>query len=154
MNKPNQVTREQFHYFLAMQTRWADCDMYGHVNNVTYYSYFDTATNRFLIEHLGFNPATAQEIGLVVDSQCSFLAELNYPEAIDVAVAIEKIGNSSLQYRLAIFKQGQTAAAAQGRMVHVFVHRDSRKPTALSEQTRALLQPFLLEAHVSATTNA
>lgn len=144
MNKPDLLQRSDFHYFLPMQTRWADCDMYGHVNNVTYYSYFDTATNRFLIEHLGFNPATAQQIGLVVDSQCSFLAELNYPESIEVAVAIGKISNSSLQYQLAIFKQDEAKPAAQGRMVHVFVDRETRKPVPLDDATRLQLQPFVL----------
>ncbi len=147
MNKPQSLSRNAFTYFLSMQTRWADCDMYGHVNNVTYYSYFDTATNRFLIEHLDFNPANATNIGLVVDSQCSFLAELNYPECIDVAVAVAKIGNSSLQYQLAIFKQGSNIAAAQGRMIHVFVNRESRKPVALEQHTRSRLQHFLLKAN-------
>ncbi|MCL6241708.1 acyl-CoA thioesterase [Acinetobacter amyesii] len=127
-----------------MQTRWADNDMYGHVNNVTYYSYFDTAANALLIQHAGFDLRNTPIIGLVVDSACSFLQELSYPEIIEVGVAIEKIGNSSLRYDLAIFKQGQNEAAAQGHFVHVFVDRQTRKSTSIPEDMRDALTQFLL----------
>ena len=94
MSKPNLKTREQFKFFLPIQTRWADNDIYGHVNNVTYYSYFDTAANSLLIQKTGFNIHNSEIIGLVVDSACSFLQELSFPEMVEVGVAIGKIGNS------------------------------------------------------------
>lgn len=118
--------------------------MYGHVNNVTYYSYFDTAANALLIQHAGFDLQNTPIIGLVVDSACSFLQELSYPEIIEVGVAIEKIGNSSLRYDLAIFKQGQNEAAAQGHFVHVFVDRQTRKSTSIPDDMRDALTQFLL----------
>ena len=145
MSKPTLRTREQFKFFFNIQTRWADNDMYGHVNNVTYYSYFDTAANALLIQHAGFQLKDSPIIGLVVDSACSFLQELSYPVIIEVGVAISKIGNSSLRYDLAIFKQGQDQAAAQGHFVHVFVDRQTRKSTSIPNDMRDALMQFLVK---------
>ncbi|WP_180022006.1 MULTISPECIES: thioesterase family protein [unclassified Acinetobacter] len=142
--KPETKHRQNYRFLFPIQTRWADNDMYGHVNNVTYYSYFDTAANALLIQHAGFDLRNTPIIGLVVDSACSFLQELSYPEIIEVGVAIEKIGNSSLRYDLAIFKQGQNEAAAQGHFVHVFVDRQTRKSTSIPEDMRDALTQFLL----------
>ncbi|MND26268.1 Thioesterase superfamily protein [compost metagenome] len=144
MTKPVLKTRDQFKFFLDIQTRWADNDIYGHVNNVTYYSYFDTAANALLIQKTGFDIHQSQSIGLVVDSACSFFQELSFPEIIQVGVAIGKIGNTSLRYELAIFKQGQEQASAQGHFVHVFVDRETRKTVPISESTRNVLEKFLL----------
>lgn len=144
MTKPVLKNRDQFKFFLDIQTRWADNDIYGHVNNVTYYSYFDTAANALLIQKTGFNIHQSQSIGLVVDSACSFFQELSFPEIIQVGVAIGKIGNTSLRYELAIFKQGQEQASAQGHFVHVFVDRETRKTVPISESTRDVLEKFLL----------
>ncbi|WP_180123650.1 thioesterase family protein [Acinetobacter sp. YH12097] len=142
--KPETKRRQNYRFLFPIQTRWADNDMYGHVNNVTYYSYFDTAANALLIQHAGFDLQNTPIIGLVVDSTCSFLQELSYPEIIEVGVAIEKIGNSSLRYDLAIFKQGQNEAAAQGHFVHVFVDRQTRKSTSIPDEMRDALTQFLL----------
>ena len=142
--KPETKRRQNYRFLFPIQTRWADNDMYGHVNNVTYYSYFDTAANALLIQHAGFDLQNTPIIGLVVDSACSFLQELSYPEIIEVGVAIEKIGNSSLRYDLAIFKQGQNEAAAQGHFVHVFVDRQTRKSTSIPDDMRNALTQFLL----------
>ncbi len=139
MSKPVLKTRAQFKFFFPIQTRWADNDIYGHVNNVTYYSYFDTAANSLLIQKTGFDIHTSEIIGLVVDSACSFLQELSFPEMIEVGVAIGKIGHSSLRYELAIFKQGQQQAAAQGHFVHVFVNRKNRKSIAIPPAMREAL---------------
>lgn len=144
MTKPVLKNRDQFKFFLDIQTRWADNDIYGHVNNVTYYSYFDTAANALLIQKTGFDIHQSQSIGLVVDSACSFFQELSFPEIIQVGVAIGKIGNTSLRYELAIFKQGQEQASAQGHFVHVFVDRETRKTLPISESTRDVLEKFLL----------
>jgi len=144
MTKPVLKNRDQFKFFLDIQTRWADNDIYGHVNNVTYYSYFDTAANALLIQKTGFNIHQSQSIGLVVDSACSFFQELSFPEIIQVGVAIGKIGNTSLRYELAIFKQGQDQSSAQGHFVHVFVDRETRKTVPISKSTRDVLEKFLL----------
>ena len=144
MTKPVLKTRDQFKFFLDIQTRWADNDIYGHVNNVTYYSYFDTAANALLIQKTGFDIHQSQSIGLVVDSACSFFQELSFPEIIQVGVAIGKIGNTSLRYELAIFKQGQEQASAQGHFVHVFIDRETRKTIPISEPTHNVLEKFLL----------
>ncbi|WP_312966996.1 acyl-CoA thioesterase [Acinetobacter gerneri] len=140
--KPTIKTREQYHFLFPIQTRWADNDMYGHVNNVTYYSYFDTAANALLIQKAAFDLRNSKIIGLVVDSACSFLQELSYPEIIEVGVAIKKIGTTSLTYDLAIFKQGQNDASAQGHFVHVFVDRETRKSTPIPVEMRDALTRF------------
>ncbi|MPW43008.1 acyl-CoA thioesterase [Acinetobacter guerrae] len=144
--KPIRRTRDQFHFFLNIQTRWADNDIYGHVNNVTYYSYFDTAANSLLIQHAGFDIHQSPIIGLVVDSACSFFQELSFPESIEVGVAIAKIGNSSLRYELAIFKQHHIEPSAQGHFVHVFVDRENRKSTTIPDAMRIALKPYVLKA--------
>ena len=143
--KPELKLRQNYTFLFPIQTRWADNDMYGHVNNVTYYSYFDTAANALLIQHAGFQLKDSPIIGLVVDSACSFLQELSYPEIIEVGVAISKIGNSSLRYDLAIFKEGQDQAAAQGHFVHVFVDRQTRKSTSIPNDMRDALMQFLVK---------
>lgn len=141
--KPETQLRADYHFFFPIQTRWADNDIYGHVNNVIYYSYFDTAANALLIQKAAFDIHHSPIIGLVVNSSCHFLQELTYPEIIEVGVAIEKIGNSSLSYKLAIFKQGQDQASAQGHFVHVFVNRQSKKSTPIPQQMRDALSAYL-----------
>lgn len=142
--KPEIKLRSQYHFLFPIQTRWADNDIYGHVNNVTYYSYFDTAANALLIQKTAFDIHHSPIIGLVVNSSCNFLAELTYPEIIEVGVAISQIGYSSLTYDLAIFKQGKEQASAQGSFVHVFVDRQTKKSTSIPDEMRDALQPFLM----------
>ena len=137
--KPNIRSRHHYSFIFQIQTRWADNDMYGHVNNVTYYSYFDTAANALLIQKTGFDIHEAKSIGLVVDSACSFFQELSYPEIIEVGVVISRLGNSSVQYDLAIFKQFHDVASAQGHFVHVFVDRQTRKSTSIPIEMRDAL---------------
>ena len=141
--KPKTQLRADYQFFFPIQTRWADNDLYGHVNNVIYYSYFNTAANALLIQKAAFDIHHSPVIGLVVNSSCHFLQELTYPEIIEVGVVIEKIGNSSLTYNLAIFKQGQDQAAAQGQFVHVFVDRQSKKSTPIPQQMRDALTAYL-----------
>ncbi|RKG46679.1 MULTISPECIES: acyl-CoA thioesterase [Acinetobacter] len=143
--KPTIRQRNQYRFIFPIQTRWADNDLYGHVNNVTYYSYFDTAANALLIQKAGFNIHHSPIIGLVVSSSCNFMQELSYPEIIEVGVAIQKIGNSSLSYDLAIFKQGQNHAAAQGNFVHVFVEREHKKSTPIPPEMRDALKHYLID---------
>ena len=136
--------REHYTFFLPIQTRWADNDLYGHVNNVTYYSYFDTAANALLIQEAAFDPKYSPMIGLVVSSNCQFNQELSYPEIIEVGVAIESMGNSSLSYDLAIFKRNSDTAAAQGNFVHVFVDRETRKSSTIPVEMRDALSRFVV----------
>jgi len=143
--KPKIRQRHQYAFIFPIQTRWADNDLYGHVNNVTYYSYFDTAANALLIQKAGFDIHHSPIIGLVVSSSCNFMQELSYPEIIEVGVAIEKIGNSSLIYDLAIFKQGQDHASAQGNFVHVFVERTHKKSTPIPSEMRDALVHYLID---------
>lgn len=111
-----------------------------------YYSFFDTAANALLIQKAGFQLQNAPIIGLVVNSSCNFMQELSYPEVIEVGVNIAKIGNSSLTYDLAIFKQGQNDAVAQGNFVHVFVDRQTRKSTPIPNEMRDTLHEYLSPA--------
>jgi acyl-CoA thioester hydrolase len=143
--KPKIRQRNQYAFIFPIQTRWADNDLYGHVNNVTYYSYFDTAANALLIQKAGFDIHHSPLIGLVVSSSCNFMQELSYPEIIEVGVAIEKIGRSSLSYDLAIFKQGQDHASAQGNFVHVFVERAHKKSTPIPLEMRDALTHYLID---------
>ncbi|TNL45176.1 acyl-CoA thioesterase [Acinetobacter bereziniae] len=143
--KPQIKLRDQYAFIFPIQTRWADNDIYGHVNNVTYYSYFDTAANALLIQKTDFDIHQSPIIGLVVNSSCDFFQELTYPEIIEVGVAITKIGNASLTYDLAIFKQGQSQASAQGQFVHVFVSRETKKSTPIPQDMRDALQIYLSE---------
>jgi acyl-CoA thioester hydrolase len=140
--KKNIKLRSEYAFFLPIQTRWSDNDQYGHVNNVAYYSYFDTAANALLIHKAGFDIKHSPIIGLVVDSACQFHKELSYPEIIEVGVTIQRIGRSSLHYDLAIFKQYQDKAVAQGHFVHVFVDRETRQSTPISQEMRDALSKY------------
>ena len=132
-------SRADFRHFAGLQTRWQDNDLYGHVNNVVYYSYFDTVVNRFLIDQGGLRIHTAEVIGVVVDSQCSYFSAIAYPEMIEAGLAVSKLGSSSVVYRVGIFRQGEPAAVAAGRFVHVFVGRGDRQPVPIPANIRAAL---------------
>lgn len=141
--KPQAKLRANYPFIFPIQTRWSDNDIYGHVNNVNYYSYFDSAANALLIQKAPFDIHHSPIIGLVVSSSCQFLQELSYPEIIEVGVAIKRIGNSSLEYDLAIFKVNQHAASAQGQFTHVFVDREQRKSTSIPTHMRQALQAYM-----------
>jgi acyl-CoA thioester hydrolase len=140
-NKPR--LRSDFVHFDSIDTRWADNDVYGHVNNVVYYSYFDTVVNRLLIENAWLDPGSSSTIGVVAETSCRYFASISYPEKIDVGLAVERLGNSSVIYRLGVFSQGTDSAAADGRFVHVYVDRESRKPAAIPDALRNGLQAYV-----------
>jgi acyl-CoA thioester hydrolase len=119
-----------------MGTRWADNDAYGHVNNVIYYSWFDTAVNAWLIEQDLLDVAAGDPIGLVVETGCRYAQPLSYPQPVDVGLAIEEVGKSSVRYRLGVFPQNHSEAAAEGYFIHVYVSRDSRRPVPLPARWR------------------
>jgi acyl-CoA thioester hydrolase len=123
-----------------------DNDAYGHVNNVTYYSYFDTAVNEHLIRVGGLDLRRDPAIGLVVETACRFHRSLSFPEAIDVGLGVAHLGNSSVEYAIGIFRQSDAESAASGRFVHVWVDRASQRPTPIPARIRAALQPMLIVA--------
>ena len=137
MNKP--ASRNAFGWFCPITTRWHDNDIYGHVNNVTYYAFFDTAVNRYLIEQGGLDIHNGETIGFVVNSQCDYFKPIAYPQNLEVGLAVNKLGNSSVTYRLGIFIEGESAPAAVGSFVHVFVDRLTQKSAAIPLDIRAAL---------------
>ena len=128
-----------YRYFLPIGTRWMDNDVYGHVNNVTYYSYFDTVANHYLITEGGLDIHTSPVIGLVVESQCSYHAPLAYPDGLRAGLRVDKLGNRSVTYGIAIFRADDDEAAAQGHFVHVFVDRENRRAVPIPDRLRAAL---------------
>ena len=148
MSRPSPESRAAYPYHHPIQTRWADNDVYGHVNNVTYYAYFDTAVNAYLSAQGALDPARGEVIGLVVETGCAFFAPVAFPEALSVGVRVASAGRSSVRYELAVFQEGQTAAAAQGHFVHVYVGRESRRPAELPAALRVALAPLMTEGPV------
>ena len=138
--------RSAYRAFLAIPTRWMDNDSYGHVNNVTYYSYFDTAVNEHLIRAGGLDVGRAEAIGLVVETACRFHASLSFPEVVDAGLVVAKLGGSSVAYGIGLFRQGEAAPAATGRFVHVWVDRATRRPVPVPDRIRAALAPLVAEA--------
>ena len=134
------TTRADYKHFLPLQTRWADNDIYGHVNNVAYYGYFDTIVNEYLIGAGALDIHSGKVIGLVVETGCNYFAPLEFPQKLEGALRVAKIGNSSVRYELAIFKQGELAPAAEGHFVHVYVDRETRRPVALPDGFRRALE--------------
>jgi acyl-CoA thioester hydrolase len=134
--------RSAYHRFIAISTRWMDNDVYGHVNNVQYYSYFDTAVNEFLIRNGVLDIANGAVIGLVVESMCRYAAPIAFPDRLEAGIRVGHLGNSSVRYEIGIFREGDDLTAAAGHFVHVYVNRDSMRPTSLPQNLRELLQPL------------
>lgn len=146
MTAVDRPRREDFPHIREIPTRWMDNDVYGHVNNVTYYSFFDTVVNRHLIDEAGLNPAASREIGLVVETQCQYFRELSFPEVIEAAMRVTKLGRTSVIYEIGLFKKGEDDIAAFGHFVHVYVDRETRRPVELPERVRTALQPLVIES--------
>lgn len=139
MSQPQHL-RGDYRHFQPITTRWHDNDLYGHVNNVTYYSYFDSAVNTYLIEVGGLDIHEGSVVGFVVSSSCDYFASIAFPERIEVGLRVGKLGNSSVQYELAVFKVGEEHACAAGRSMHVFVDRQSNRPVPIPASLRAALK--------------
>jgi acyl-CoA thioester hydrolase len=145
LSMPEQTPqRTDYRHFQPITTRWHDNDIYGHVNNVTYYSFFDSTVNTYLIERGGLDIHDGAVVGFVVSSSCDYFASIAYPEMIEVGLRVSKLGNSSVQYELAVFKVGEEEACAAGRFVHVFVDRASNRPVAIPEALRLAMQVLLV----------
>ncbi len=138
--------RERYPHFLDIPTRWIDNDVYGHVNNVVYYTYFDTVVNEYLIRSGVLDIEKSPIIGLVVETQCRYFAPITFPDEVHAGLRVARLGRSSVRYEIGLFKNDDASAAAQGHFVHVYVERESRKATALSNEMRAALEQLLGEA--------
>lgn len=140
MAAPTRPDRSQFKVIRPVPTRWMDNDHYGHVNNVAYYSFFDTAVNGFLIDATGVDIRELPAIGIVAESGCQFLDAVSFPETVDAGVEIERLGTTSVVYRIALFREGRDQPCAVGRFVHVYVDRVSRRPVPVPAVIRAVLE--------------
>jgi acyl-CoA thioester hydrolase len=134
------LSRDDFKLFRAIPTRWHDNDVFGHVNNVVYYGWFDTGVNAWLVEQGFLDPATSPVVGLVVETSCTYFESVAFPETVEIGLAVARLGTSSVTYRLAIFRQGGREAAAQGRFTHVYVERATQKPVPIPTPLRAALE--------------
>lgn len=131
--------RAAFPHFCEIATRWMDNDVYGHVNNVVYYAYFDTAMNQFLIERGVLDIHHGAVVGFVVDSGCSYFSPIAFPDVVHVGIRVAKLGNSSVRYEIGIYRNEAQAPAAVGHFVHVYVERSSNRPVPVPAPMRAVL---------------
>ena len=138
------MKRSDFPHFAEIVTRWMDNDVYGHVNNVVYYSYFDTVVNEYLIRSGVLDIERGTTIGLVVETQCNYFAPIVFPDRIDAGLRVVRLGTSSVRYEVGLFREGDAEPAAQGHFVHVYVDRETRRPVALPDGLRAALEPLLV----------
>ena len=136
--------RSDFAHFLTLPTRWMDNDVYGHVNNALYYGFFDTAINQYMIAEGGLDIHEGAVIAFTVESQCQYLQPIAFPDVIEVGLRVGRLGNSSVRYELAIFKQSEAFAAAVGYFVHVFVARETQRPVPIPVQIRSALERLRL----------
>jgi acyl-CoA thioester hydrolase len=142
------MSRAHYPHIQRITTRWMDNDVYGHVNNVVYYSYFDTVINTWLIGHAGLDIHGGAQIGLCAESHCRFLAPIAFPDVVQAGLRVEKLGRSSVRYGIGLFTEGVAAPAAEGWFVHVFVDRATRRAVPIADDMRAALQGLLTEIPV------
>jgi acyl-CoA thioester hydrolase len=138
-------TRAAFPHLAEITTRWMDNDVYGHVNNVVYYSFFDTVVNGYLIAQGALDIAKSNVIGLVVETQCNYFKPLAFPDRVSAGLRVAHIGNSSVRYEIALFRNDDNDAAAQGHFVHVYVERASNKPAALPARLKSALEMLIVK---------
>lgn len=131
--------RADYRYFTTIETRWMDNDAYGHVNNVVYYSFFDTAVNKWLITQGVLDVASSPEIGLVIETGCSYFSPISFPDRVSAGVRVAHVGNSSVRYEVGLFCNDSDVASAAGHFVHVYVNRDTRRSTRIPDAVRNAL---------------
>lgn len=145
MNAPNTAKqRADYRYFLEMPTRWMDNDVYQHVNNVVYYSFFDTVINHYLIQEGRLDYQAGAQFGFAVESHCQYLSPIQFPDVIEAGLRVGHLGNSSVRYEVGIFKKGADTVSALGYFVHVFVDAQSQQPTPILDPLRAALTRLLI----------
>ncbi|WP_374668872.1 acyl-CoA thioesterase [Ramlibacter sp.] len=138
--KPQPEPRDAYRVFRPITTRWMDNDAYGHVNNVVYYSWFDTVVNAHLIEHGVLDIHHGETIGLVIETQCNYFASLAFPQQVEAGLRVARIGGSSVRYEVGLFAAGEPLTAAKGHFIHVYVDRATRRPTPLPAPLRQVLE--------------
>jgi acyl-CoA thioester hydrolase len=136
------ATRSDFKAWRSLTTRWADNDVYGHVNNTVYYEWFDTAVNALMIEQGLLDIAAGDPIALVVETRCTYFAPLAFPCQVDVGIRVARLGTASIRYRIGIFADGSASTAAEGEFVHVVVDRSTHRPVDIPSDWRAKLEPL------------
>jgi acyl-CoA thioester hydrolase len=136
--------RRAYRHFQRIPTRWMDNDVYGHVNNVVYYSYFDTVVNQYLVEQGALDIHRGEVVGLVVETCCRYFAPIAFPDLVHAGLRVVSLGNSSVRYEIGVFRDDDDAASAQGYLVHVYVDRGTRRPTALPDPLRSALDKILV----------
>lgn len=136
--------RDAFRHFVVVPTRWMDNDAYGHVNNVVYYSYFDTAVNSHLIEAGGLDIEKSPVFGVVAETRCRFLREISFPDVVEAGLRITRLGRSSVSYEIGLFVEGQANPAAIGHFVHVYVDRATRRPSPVPAAIRRALETLVV----------
>ena len=141
--KPQPEPRDAYRIFRRIGTRWEDNDVYGHVNNVVYYSWFDTTVNAHLIEHGVLDIHAGGTIGLVVETQCNYFAPISFPQDVDAGVRVASIGKSSVRYEVGLFIRGEPVTAARGHFIHVYVDRQTRRPVQLPDKLRYVLETLM-----------
>lgn len=141
-HRPQPEPREAFAHHSTISTRWMDNDVYGHVNNVQYYSFFDTVVNRYLIEAGALDIHAGGVIGLVIETHCNYFAPLAFPQPVEAGLRVGHVGRSSVRYELGLFAPGEPLAAAVGHFVHVYVDRASRRPVPLPDALQRALAPL------------
>ena len=141
-HKPQPGRREDFRHVCAISTRWMDNDVYGHINNVQYYSFFDTAVNRYLIAAGALDIHAGATIGLVVETHCNYFAPLAFPQDVEAGLRVAHVGSSSVRYEIGLFAPGEPLAAAMGHFVHVYVDRATRRPVKLPQPLLDALAPL------------
>ena len=145
-SRPQAQPRSAYRLFRPIGTRWMDNDVYGHINNVVYYSYFDTAVNGHLIDAGALDLHGGDTIGLVIETQCNYFAPLAFPQGVEAGLRVAHLGRSSVRYEVGLFAQGEAWTAAAGHFVHVYVDRATRRPVHLSPALLAALQPLTTDA--------
>jgi acyl-CoA thioester hydrolase len=140
MTRPQPQSRQTFAVFRPITTRWSDNDVYGHVNNVIYYHWFDAAVNAHLIEHRVLDIHAGGTIGLVVETHCNYFAPLAFPQVVELGIRVAHMGSSSVRYEIGVFAQGEDLCAACGHFVHVYVDRSTRRPVPLPAELQAVLK--------------
>ena len=144
MARPNPESIQNYPHFLTIPTRWIDNDVYQHINNVIYYSFFDTAVNHYLIDRGLLDIKNGTIIGLVVETHCNYFSPIEFPEIVRAGLRVSKIGNSSVRYEIGLFKADSNEASAQGHYVHVYVDREGRRPTKIPLPMREALENILV----------
>src|SRR5688572_28371778 len=145
MSKPTPDRHAAYRHFRAISTRWMDNDVYGHVNNVVYYSYFDTLVNQYLMDEGVLDVERGAVIGLVVETHCNYFSPITFPDTVHAGLRVARLGSSSVRYESGLFRNDESVSSAHGHFVHVYVDRFSRRPTSLPDDLRAALSALLTD---------